>query len=84
MRKIKLFAEIGLGNPTFCNTEIEKGEREHRVPKFITPPKIEGFYLRIWIWKRVFVISTKSKFSLSRKDRVKFKILFGIEGFRDI
>jgi len=82
MRKIEIFAEIGLGNSTFCNTEIEKGDREHRVSKLITPPKIEGFYLRIWIWKRVFVLSTKSGFSLSRKDRVTFKILFGIEGRR--
>ena len=82
MRKIKIFAEIGLGNPTFCNTEIERGKYEHRLPKFITPPKIEGIYFRFWVWKRVFVISTKSGFSLSRKDRVELKVLFGMEGRR--
>jgi len=80
--QIKIFAEIGYGNLTFFNTEIEKGKYEHRLPKFIVPPKIEGIYFRFWIWKRIFVISTKSGFSLSRKDRVKLKILFGIEGRR--
>jgi hypothetical protein len=78
----KIFAEIGLGNSTFCNTEIENGDREHRVPKFITPPKIEGIYLRIWIWNRVLVGSTNNGFSLSRKNRVKLKVLFGLEGRR--
>jgi len=82
MNKIKIFAELGFGNSTFCNTEIEKGKYEHRIPRFITPPKIEGVYLRIWIWKRVFVLSSNNGFSLNQKDKVKLKVLFGIEGRR--
>ena len=42
MNETKIFAELGLGNPTFCNTEIEKGKYEHRLPKFIIPKKTEG------------------------------------------
>jgi len=82
MNQIKIFAELGFGNPTFCNTEIEKGKYEHRISRFITPPKIEGVYLRIWIWKRVFVLSSNNGFSLNQKDKVKLKVLFGIEGRR--
>ncbi len=82
MNQIKIFAELGYGNATFCNTEIEKGEYEHRVHKFIIPQKIEGIYFRFWVWKRVFVVSSNNGFSFSKKDRVKLKILFGIEGRR--
>ena len=35
MNKTKIFAD-------FFNTEIEKGNYEHRVAKFIIPTKIEG------------------------------------------
>ena len=81
-KTIKIFAKLGYGNATFFNTEIEKGKYEHRVSKFIVPKKIEGIYFRFWVWKRVFVVSTNNGFSFSKKDRVKLKILFGVEGRR--
>ena len=80
MNHLKIFAELGLGNPSFFNTEIEKGEQEKRVSRFVIPPKIEGIYFRFWVGKRVLVLSTKNGFSLKKKDRVKLKILFGVEG----
>ena len=40
MIQIKIFAELGYGNTTFYNTEIEKGKYEHRLGKFIIPEKI--------------------------------------------
>jgi len=82
MKYIKIYAEIGYGNDTFCNTEIEYGKTEHRVRKFIIPPKIEGIYIRIWVYKKVLVLSSKNGFSLTKKDRGKFKFLFGLEGSR--
>ena len=82
MNQTKIFAEIGYGNDTYLSTEIEKGKYEHRIPKFIIPQKIEGIYFRFWAWKRVFVVSTKNGFSLTKKDRVKLKVLFGMEGKR--
>lgn len=82
INQTKIFAEMGYGNTTFFNTEIERGNYEHRLPKFIVPQKIEGIYFRFWICKRVFVVSTNNGFSFSKKDRVKLKILFGMEGRR--
>jgi len=79
---LEIYAEIGYGNPSFCNTEIEKGKREHRVGRFILPPKIKGIYLRIWIAKKVYVLSTKNGFKITDKNRKKFKFLFGVEGVR--
>ena len=77
---LKIFAEIGYGNPSLCNTEIEKGKLEHRVKSFILPPKINGIYIRIWINKKVYALSSKSGFKITDKNRKKFKLLLGIEG----
>ena len=82
MKSLDIFAELGFGNGTFFSTEIEKGRYEKRVSKFIIPPVVKGIYLRFWIGKSVFVLSTKNGVSLKKKDRTKLKILFGIEGER--
>jgi len=79
---LKIYAEIGYGNPSFCNTEIEKGKLEHRVERFILPPRIDGVYLRIWIGKKVYVLSSKTGFSVTVKNRKKLKFLLGMEGGR--
>lgn len=76
----KVFAEIGFGNDTVLSTEFEEEDNEYRIPKFVVPDKIRGFYLRIWVLKKVFVLSTNDGFETSRKDRNKLKILFGISG----
>jgi len=75
-----VFAEIGFGNDTFLSTEFEDGDSEYRVPKFVIPNKILGFYFRIWIFKKVFILSTNDGFETNKKDRNKLKILFGING----
>ena len=80
MNQLKIFAELGYGNPTFFNTEIEKSKQEKRVSRFVIPPKIEGIYFRFWVGKRVLVLATKNGLSLNKKDRVRLKILFGVEG----
>ncbi len=76
----KVFVEVGFGNDTFLSTEFEEGDSEYRVPKFVVPDKIRGFYLRIWVFKKVFILSTNEGFKTSRKNRNKLKILFGISG----
>jgi hypothetical protein len=77
----KVYAEIGFGNDTFLNTEIEnEDDTEYRIPKFIKPPKINGFYFRFWIFKKVFIFSTNDGFKIKNKDRNKLKILFGVAG----
>ncbi|MFA5942487.1 MAG: DUF3977 family protein [Candidatus Paceibacterota bacterium] len=76
----KVFAEAGMGNGTFFSTEFEEGESEYRVLKFIRPDKVDGYYLRFWLFKTVFVLSTNHGFEMKKKDRNRLKILFGIGG----
>lgn len=76
----KVFAEIGLGNNTFLSTEIEEKDNEYRIPKFIKPQKILDYYFRLWIFKTVLILSTNRGFKIMKKDRNKFKILFGVSG----
>lgn len=76
----KVFAEIGFGNETFLSTEIEEGVSEYRIPKFILPNKIKSLYFRLWVFKKVFILSTNHGFEIKSKDRNKLKIVFGISG----
>lgn len=77
----KVYSEIGFGNQSFLSTEIEEGNKELRVSKFIFPKKIEGIYFRFWIFKKVFIISSKDGIVLQSKDKNKLKILFGVESY---
>lgn len=76
----KVYSEIGFGNDTFLSTEIEEGENEYRIPKFVLPNKIKSLYFRFWIFKTVFILSTNNGFEIKKKDRNKLKIIFGIGG----
>ncbi len=78
--KEKVFAEIGFGNKSFVSTEIETSNREYRVGRFIKPKKFEGVYLRIWLFKKVFIVSTLDGIKFKNKKKIKFKFLIGIEG----
>ena len=79
----KVYSEIGFGNTTFLSTEFEDGNKEYRVPKFILPKKITSFYFRLWIFKKVFILSTNNGFEITKKDKNKLKILLGINGEND-
>lgn len=76
----KVYAEVGFGNETFFSTEIEEGDSEYQIPKFIKPLKITEYYVRVWIFKTVFALSTRRGINVRKKTRNKFKILFGIAG----
>ena len=65
----KIYAEIGFGNKTFLSTEIETKYKEYRINSFIKPKHIDGIYLRIWILKRVLVLSTCNGISLNKKNK---------------
>ena len=77
----KIYAEIGFGNKTFLSTEIETDNKEYRIDSFIKPKKIEGIYLRIWILKRVLILSTCNGISLNKKNKNRIKFIFGIQGY---
>lgn len=76
----KVFAEIGIGNKTFLSTEIEEGPSEFRIPQFVLPKKIEGYYVRLWIFRCVIIFSTNEGIKLQKKTSNHLKILFGISG----
>ncbi len=80
--EIQIFAELGLGNATFLSTEIEKRVQEKRIAKFIIPPKIKGVYIRIWVYRFVIAFSTNRLINWQKKNKKKFKLIFGIEGYR--
>ena len=71
---------MGFGNDSFFSTEFEKGKNEYRIQKLIIPKKINSFYIRIWVFKRVFIISTNHGLEFNKKNKNKFKFLFGISG----
>lgn len=77
---MKIYAEAGVGNETFFSTEYEDEGREYRVSRFVKPPRVTEYYVRIWIRKTVYVFSTKEGFKKTSKDKNKFKFLFGVGG----
>ena len=76
----KVFAEIGIGNKTFLSTEIEEGINEYRISSFVLPGEIKELYFRFWIFKKIFILSTKDGFKIKNKDKNKFKALLGFGG----
>jgi len=78
-QQIRIFTEIGFGNPSFISTEVEKGEREHRIRGFVKM-KLKCVYLRVWIGRKVFVVSSRRGFSVNSKPKTRFKLLLGFEG----
>ena len=77
----KVFAEIGFGNETFFSTEIEEdGKEEYRIPRFIIPTVIRGYYIRVWVGTNVYILSTRDGFERGKKDKKRIKILVGVSG----
>lgn len=76
----KIYAEFGIGNGSIWSTEFEDGDQEFRLPRLVVPETITQCYFRIWIGKRVLIISTKDGVILRKKNRNALKILFGIGG----
>ena len=77
---LKIYTEIGIGNPTLINTEIEYPDgTEKRIPGF-RKMHMNDIYFRLWIGSKVYIISIKYGFKIQTKNRSTFKILFGIQG----
>ncbi len=75
-----IFTEIGFGNKTFLSTEVEEGDFEYRIKGFILPEKIRGIYLRFYIGKKNIILSSRNGLVIKKKEKSKFKIIFGIYG----
>ncbi len=79
---LQIFTEIGFGNPHFVSTEIEKNGREKRIKKRVCY-RVTGIYLRIWIGRRVAILSTRNGFEIEKKTRSTFKLILGCRGSID-
>jgi hypothetical protein len=75
-----VFSEVGFGNKSFFSTEIEEGKNEIRIESFIWPKKVIGVYLRIWVGRSNFILSSCDGFVFKKKNRKKIKFLFGVQG----
>lgn len=83
----KIFCEYGLDfdNNKYGfgrSTEIEYNDgTEERVRKYIKIQKVQARYIRIWMWKKVFILdSNKPHFCIRDKKRPNFKIVYGKSG----
>ncbi len=77
---INIYSEIGIGNSSLVSTEFEDGDREYRTPRFIIPTNISGLYVRLWIGRNVYILSSNHGFEITHKERKRFKAIFGISG----
>ncbi len=93
----EVYTEIGIGNPTFINSQInDKNNNETRVKGFI-PLKLQHCYIRIWfayfvigltlpyVWFRKHkkqIIFDFGGIRFTLKNKFRFKLLFGLYGIK--
>lgn len=80
-RDVAKYIEGGIGTRWLVRTETEHAdgtESEHRGVERLSV--VRGVYLRVWLRKTVYVISTRDGFKQNRKSRIAFKGVVGIEG----
>ena len=75
------YFEIGIGNTWLVRTEIElTDDSEFEVKGLVGGLYFESFYIRLWLGgKQVFIFDSKEGFKIKKKDKRKFKIIFGIQ-----
>jgi len=77
---MEVFAEVGVGNDTCLSTEYEKADgSEFRVVGFFIGDRIVSMYIRVWIGYQVLIVDTKEGIKFSKKNKKKFKVLFGVK-----
>ena len=64
----------------FFRLNLKKKEKNTGFQNLSCPKKVKGYYLRVWVFKKVFIISTNNGFEIVKKSRNNFKIVFGISG----
>lgn len=78
---MKQYVEIGIGNTWWVRTEVEDPDgTEHEIKGCRSFRRVEGIYLRFWIGKSVWIMSTNERLKTTRRNRPAFKVLFGISG----
>jgi hypothetical protein len=72
-----IYIEFGLGNESFVNSEIENEVRQKGIVRI---KNLKDVYVRIWIKKKVLVLSLKDGIKIVDKGRVNLKLIFGVKG----
>jgi hypothetical protein len=73
------YIEIGIGNTWLVRTESEYENREEYEEKWIKGPiHFHSAYIRMWLWKTVFIFDSKDGLKTMEKSCKKFKLIFGI------
>jgi len=73
------FVELGFGNTWLLRTETELEDgTEFEEKGIIGPLKIHSIYIRVWIFKTVFVLDIREGVKRVKKNRNKFKLIFGV------
>jgi hypothetical protein len=76
------YIEFGIGNRWLVRTETEfddGSEIEER--GIVRPIKFHSVYLRFWVEKNVIILNTREGWIHMKKDRNKFKLIFGIKSY---
>lgn len=78
---MKKYIEIGIGNRWFIRTELEHDDGTETEQKgALLPIKVESIYMRVWIGKTVWILSSKEGWKVVKKERIAFKWVFGVSG----
>jgi len=73
------FVELGFGNTWLLRTETELVDgTEFEEKGIIGTLKIHSLYMRVWIFKTVFILDIREGFKRIKKDRNKFKLIIGL------
>jgi len=73
------FVELGFGNTWLLRTETELEDgTEFEEKGIIGPLKIHSLYLRVWIFKTVFILDVSEGFKRMKKGRNKLKLILGL------
>ena len=75
------YLEFGIGNTWLVRTEVElDNDYEFEMKGWKGGIRFESCYIRLWLGgKRVFIFDSKEGFKIKKKDKRKFKIIFGIQ-----
>ncbi len=79
---MKQYVEVGIGNTWWVRTEVESSDGTESEIQGIRPfSKIQGVYLRLWVGRTVWILSSNEGFKKMSKRRKTFKLLLGVSGF---
>jgi hypothetical protein len=74
------YVEFGIGNGNFISTEWEYTDgTEERFQEF-RKIKVNDIYIRIWLGKKMYILSSRDGFKSKLKNSKSFKLLLGISG----